>query len=190
MQQWGQLEGFQTSLFEEGFPASLRLSETASEQADTVGRDLPRSEEGMFLLGLDVSDASISSPFSACHYRTMPQIRKLQQFYKLGADWDGQGADAPDRDVIKATEESARWLIENRLFPTPEPMISADGEVGLFWSNGDRYAELSFEREGKDISISVFSRDELGCTSFFDEVYSGCESLSAEMLGALEDHVG
>ena len=35
-------------------------------------------------------------------------------------------------------------------------MVSSDGQIGLYWSRGDKYADINFDGDG---TISIYARD-------------------------------
>lgn len=75
-------------------------------------------------------------------------IEELRQYERLEAGWDGGENDiAPSR----ATIDEAIQFVENLppFVALPEPMVSNDGEVGLFWHSDDLYLDVGFRGCGE-----------------------------------------
>ena len=75
-------------------------------------------------------------------------IHELQQYAFLENGWDGDVNDqAPSADAIN----EAIAFVENLppFVPLPEPMVSSDGEAGLYWNDGHVYLDVGFRGNGK-----------------------------------------
>jgi hypothetical protein len=69
-------------------------------------------------------------------------IFSLLKLEKLGADWDGAGAERPLSHSIRDAREFIRALAPESAIP--RATLHADGHAILFLRNGNRYAELEF----------------------------------------------
>lgn len=89
--------------------------------------------------------------------------RETEAYSELKAGWDGPNSAVPSTLVI----DLALQLIDGlpARLPLPRPMLSASGELGLYWDLELGYAELSVEPDGR---ISFFSR-EMNGKERFDE---------------------
>lgn len=75
-------------------------------------------------------------------------IDGLRQYEQLANGWDGGIDDiAPSRAAI----DEAIQFVENLppFIALPEPMVSSDGEVGLFWHSGGLYLDIGFRGCGE-----------------------------------------
>ena len=71
---------------------------------------------------------------------------ELRRWRLLPADWDGEGASAPNsRSIAEAVAFLALVSSEN----LPEPMLHPSGRAGLFWKVDDLYADLEFLGDGQ-----------------------------------------
>jgi hypothetical protein len=84
-------------------------------------------------------------------------VGDLRKLRLLQAGWDGQGADAPNRVSLLAAEEFMYALSADA--PLPEPMLHANGRAGLYWNDGQLYADLEFLDDGR-VSYYIERRDE------------------------------
>lgn len=74
-------------------------------------------------------------------------VGELRSWRMLGANWDGEGAAAPnDRSIREAVGFVGLLATGVRL---PEPMLHASGNAGLFWKNESDYADLEFLGDGQ-----------------------------------------
>jgi hypothetical protein len=75
--------------------------------------------------------------------------------YKSFKDgWDGDGSRAPasgDIDAAIAFVEMLKPYLE-----LPVPMVTAEGQIGLYWNTPFKYIDLNFESNG---TISIYGRD-------------------------------
>lgn len=73
-------------------------------------------------------------------------IGEIRGWNLLGADWDGEGGDAPSSRSINEAVSFVHVLGDVVL---PEPQLLASGRVSLFWNDGNRYAEIEFLGDGR-----------------------------------------
>ena len=72
---------------------------------------------------------------------------RLALMHHLDPDWDGYGAQAPSKESVdEAADFLIRWCTR---FAAPSPMVSSDGQVGLFWQADGVYIDLRFLGEGR-----------------------------------------
>lgn len=74
-------------------------------------------------------------------------IGEIRQWSLLGANWDGEGADAPLPKSLKEVVSFVRLLGNDIMLP--EPMLLGSGHAALYWNEGDLYADLEFLGDGR-----------------------------------------
>lgn len=82
-------------------------------------------------------------------------IDELRQYEQLEPGWDGTEDDvAPSRIAI----DEAINFVENLppFVHLPEPMVSSDGQVGLFWHDARIYLDIGFRGQGECIFFGKF----------------------------------
>ena len=79
--------------------------------------------------------------------------REIVAYGQYDHDWNGPNTVGPTFDQIKAANSFVE-AIPARL-PLPRPMLSFNGEIGLYWDVSGGYAEASFKSDG---NMSFFSR--------------------------------
>lgn len=103
------------------------------------------SASGATTLSPDFAPLS-SQLFGNVSERETSQVEKtvgeLRRWLKLAANWDGEGAVAPDALSLKAASDFIRLLPE--AIADAEPMLHANGHAGLFWNENALYADLEF----------------------------------------------
>jgi hypothetical protein len=79
---------------------------------------------------------------------------ELDGYGSLHDGWDGEDSVAPSSSDIA----SAIAFVDSlpSAIPLPKPMISSDGQIGLYWSKGEKYADINFD---SDNTISLYVRD-------------------------------
>jgi hypothetical protein len=125
----------------------------------------------VFLLG--ESTSNITYPVTSALIKTSPSVplqgltpkellkRELVGYSEMSPIEMANDIPPPSIEIIN---EALKFvdLIPSRL-PLPRPMLSANGEVELYWDLEHGYADVSFE--SKD-SIVFFSRNDQGLESF------------------------
>ncbi len=91
--------------------------------------------------------------------------RETKAYSLLEAGWDEDGSQPPSKIAMNKALFSID-AIPARL-PLPRPMLSSNGELGLYWDLESGYAELSFETNGL---VSFFSRKTNGHEIFDDDI--------------------
>lgn len=78
--------------------------------------------------------------------RATSQVEKIvgefRRWVGLLADWDGEGAVAPNALSLESASDFIRLLPE--ALADAEPMLNANGRAGLYWNEGGLYADLEF----------------------------------------------
>ena len=85
----------------------------------------------------------VDRPTTACE-QVIGELRS-QKF--LANNWDGEGAHAPDFASIEEAVSFLNGLTEEQ--PVPEAMLHASGHAGLYWNEGDLYADIEFTGNGR-----------------------------------------
>ena len=106
--------------------------------------------------------------------------RETKSYSTLKSGWDGTDSLPPS--VLSM--EIALHLIDAlpARLPLPRPMLSSNGELGLYWDLHGGYAELSVETDGQ---ISFFSRDAAGL-EHFDENLARISCSQSWFWGAIK----
>lgn len=80
---------------------------------------------------------------------------ELLSYAQLENNWDGEGAKAPSREAVN----DALTFLDGRPvdIPLPHPEEGSDGDVGVYWDNGNAqvFAEVSFDGEGSCAYFAV-----------------------------------
>jgi len=75
-------------------------------------------------------------------------IDEIRQYEALEAGWDGEPTDlAPHREAIYEAIQFVESLPP--FADVPEPMVSSDGQVGLYWQNEKIYLDVGFRGRGE-----------------------------------------
>lgn len=80
-------------------------------------------------------------------------VGELRRWAALSVDWDGEGADAPNKQSLKAAADFIRLL--PTAISDAEPMLHANGHAGLYWNQNNLFADLEFVDDGR---IAYFIR--------------------------------
>jgi hypothetical protein len=91
--------------------------------------------------------------------------RETKAYSLFESGWEEDG-NIPPSKIAMTQALTFIDSLPSRL-PLPRPMLSANGELGLYWDLDGGYAELSFETNGQ---ISFFSRTLNGQEKFLDTV--------------------
>ncbi|CBJ36684.1 exported protein of unknown function [Ralstonia solanacearum CMR15] len=81
---------------------------------------------------------------------------ELHSYGGYDANWDSDGAIAPQRAHIDSAVALLGKIPSG--YPLPKPMLSASGEVGLYWDHPALFADIAFEDNG---AFSLFTRDKV-----------------------------
>lgn len=93
-------------------------------------------------------------------------ISKLLKLGRLGSNWDGYDAAAPN---LSSVEYARRFL--RSLAPTsvvPEPTLHAGGNALLFYSSDDEYVEIEFFDAGRAEFFATRGDEEWSSEFFID----------------------
>lgn len=106
--------------------------------------------------------------FSPNHFPSQVNriISTLESYRTLGDGWGGEESLMPNDISIDA----AIWFINSMPagIELPSPMISYEGQIGLYWSSTSGYVSLDFESNGY---ASLYSRNrQVGSDYFADDI--------------------
>ena len=95
---------------------------------------------------------------------------ELLNYGILEDGWDGANSVAPAQSHIRAAIKLFRSLPAG--VPLPRPMVSDNGEIGLYWNNEQWLADAVIEDE---VHFSLLVRSRSGCEQevYFDSVLIG-----------------
>lgn len=127
----------------------------------TILKDLEATEQGgrytFYRSGLANARDHIGTAVGSSYPGSFPKARQtterekliasLRSYGQLEADWDGEGAEAPNIASIRLASNFACMLSEK--FESPEPMLHASGRAGLMWEHDNFYGELEFYADGQ-----------------------------------------
>lgn len=120
---------------------------TISTDVDSLLKAKNHTKTALDITGVTFDNIASNKSFISNVYS------ELESYLSLTNGWDGVGSIAPkEHDVARALA-----LIGSlpSSFPLPTPMVSPNGELGLYWDTGANYADINFEPDGK---ISLYSR--------------------------------
>ncbi len=83
----------------------------------------------------------------------------LKRFAKLQSGWDGYDADAPNEVAIFWCEELIKILVKDKFIPkglTP----SVEGGVGVYFEEGDKYADIECLNNGAILAVTSIGDNE------------------------------
>lgn len=106
-------------------------------------------------------------------------MAELASYGEFEAGWDGEGSEPPDFTHIGAAGRILSLLPAG--LPLPAPMLSADGEIGLYWKTSDYLADAVIESPSQ---FSLFIR------SLKDgnrEIYIPVIAINADASGAVAE---
>lgn len=85
-------------------------------------------------------------------------ISKLADFLKLTPGWDTEESVPPS---VESIEDTLSFIKRLRVlnFPYPQPMLSTEGQIGLFWDESGVFIDIEIEGNNK---ISYFAKDTNG----------------------------
>lgn len=108
---------------------------------------------------------------------------ELESYSELRAAWNGPDSLAPTRGAITSAQTFAD-IVPSRL-PLPRPMISENGEIGLYWDLEEGYADATFTADG---TAYFFSRASNGVEKFIAglDLSSLNDAWFWEMVGSLD----
>jgi hypothetical protein len=137
----------------------ISTSASAEVQQPQIGRRMPVESSRAGTRGTSVSDSRTFYVFgevqenaraSSGARETSDQERAigdLRRYEKLGANWDGEGATAPN--IVSLRAASSFVCLMDRDQAMPEPMLHSSGRAGLYWRSDTLYADLEFFEDGR-----------------------------------------
>lgn len=109
------------------------------------------------IVGKTCLEAATASPSYASTDNAINRIdwlrSELLTYKSLQAGWDGEDSAPAHLAHIDAAAAILDWLPAG--IPLPKPMLSSDGEVGLYWRNSNFLADAVIE---DDAHFSLFIR--------------------------------
>lgn len=153
-----------------------RAGATAARARDRFASSSTVERLYLSAISTPASVFQIDAPtFAASPYVSPQEALKLEVvgYGEYQDGWNGLGSIGPSRSAISAAL-GVLDLLPGRL-PLPRPMLSSDGELGLYWDLLNGYAEICFDADG---SLTFFSRQNDGKESFAE----GVDSLTLDAL--------
>lgn len=86
---------------------------------------------------------------------------KIASFRELAPNWDGHESIAPKPETVDAILQALAQLPID--MPLPKPLLSNDGEIGVYWTSGNAFADLTIDAQG-EMSLYVRNLDKEGGT--------------------------
>ncbi len=117
-----------------------------------------REGTGTFVSSCNAAATLDSLSFTEVSRATTGQeevIGELREALLLNHNWDGEGAQAPNHASIREAVSFVRLLGAN--LRLPEVMLHPSGRAGLFWHDGEVYADLEFT--GNQLVTYYIERD-------------------------------
>lgn len=116
--------------------------------------------------------------------RFQEALQQIWEYEGLPEGWDGDMGQSASEEASDAAREFLRALPDG--VPEPSTMISPDGEIGLYWAEGDYYAEVGFQSGNR----SYFFSKGAGRTPVYLDDYEPSEQLiHCELADALQEPV-
>ena len=133
------------------FTPATALTYQANSLAQTLYRYTPSSHqtqrrsmrtEGTSSTEVFLSDEFESPVFERETSNAEVAVGELRRWATLAENWDGEGASTPDKASLKSASNFVRLLTLAAM--DVAPMLNANGRAGLYWNQGDFYADLEF----------------------------------------------
>lgn len=112
--------------------------------------------------------SSATYKFSPNHFPSQINriISTLESYRNLGDGWGGEESLTPNGASIDAAIQFIRSMPAG--IELPSPMISYEGQIGLYWSSTTGYVSLDFESNGH---ASLYSRNrQVGSDYLVDDI--------------------
>lgn len=93
-------------------------------------------------------------------------VGTLNGYGNLPEDWDGYGGVPPMSETVSDASNVVSLL--PREVPLPKPMLSGNGNIGLYWKTDDLYLDIEFEGDG---TFSYYA-EKAGVEPLFDDMIS------------------
>lgn len=74
-------------------------------------------------------------------------VGEIRGWSLLSSNWDGEGAAGPQEASLREAVAFVKSLGFN--ISLPEPMLLSSGRAGLYWNDGNLYADLEFTGSGR-----------------------------------------
>jgi len=107
----------------------------------------------------------LGSPFVPSSSPKELLMREILTYGEFADGWNGEGTNGSTQQATDAAtmfvSAVPAWL------PLPRPMLSSNGEIGIYWGLEGGYAEATFEPTG---GVTFFSRDTQGRECFSEDL--------------------
>ena len=107
-------------------------------------------------------------------------IEQIRTYQYLAPGWDGYDGTVPSVDAIEDAIKMINAFPEN--IPFPKPMVSGDGDVGLFWKHENTYIDLEFSGNGL---VTYYARANNGKEYFGDDVEFSYNEIPSDIVETL-----
>lgn len=104
----------------------------------------------------------------------------LNGYENLPVDWDGYGGLPPKGETVNDASEFLSLLPKET--PLPKPMLSGNGNIGLYWKADDLYLDIEFEGNG---TFSYYAEEAGTAPKFDDMIKIGAGMISEELAQLL-----
>jgi hypothetical protein len=91
---------------------------------------------------------------------------RLDEYADLVSGWDGDEGVAPSGEALRNMRALFDYIVTGG-YPIPDPAISSEGEVGLYWRQNSIYINLEVGESGE---YSFYGQDAKGGVKFIDEL--------------------
>lgn len=115
---------------------------------------------------IDVTLASMQKAANSDIKKIQAFRTRLNEYRNLSDGWDGGDGIAPSSDSLSDLE-ALFDLVVNGGYPIPDPSISSEGEVGLYWRKNSIYINLEFDEGGL---YSFYGQNAKGAVKFLDNL--------------------
>ena len=107
---------------------------------------------------------------------------ELISYKNFTEKWDGYDSIAPDKDIIEGALKLLKSIKYLNL-PAPQPMLTSEGEVSLYWNSGNTYIETCFDEKNLFSYLIDSPKDTIGEDDIF---FNGDNNiLPKDLLSAL-----
>ena len=118
--------------------------------------------------------------FPISQYPKIEIIEQLKSYLFLEKDWDGYGGIGPAIEAVNDAIFTVKSIPDN--LPLPTPMISGDGEVGVYWKFGNTFIDIEFSGDGLS---TYYIRTHEGKEYFGDDISLSDSDFSTAIVNTL-----
>lgn len=174
------LESLCNHIFDEAIEKNLLTKKTISAFEKCYPVQRPVLNNGTQISFELSTNATISSTtlFDKHSYNTASQ--KLYSYLALKDNWDGYGGTTPEKSIID-TAKNILDTLQRQAIKAPKLMLSGAGEIGLYWEDGKRYAEISCDSTNEYSFIYINDKSD-----FYGEEYQNImDNFSFDIISRL-----